>query len=116
MKNLKNRTVLIIAILVVFLYGIFGIPHGFSGADLATALTKRINLGLDLKGGAHLVLQVQVKEAVNSTTDNTVASIEQDLKKANLGFSQVFKPDPLRIDPKTNQEAGRPELIQIDGV
>lgn len=111
MKNLKNRVVLIIAILVVFLYGIFGIPSGLSGTDLAAALTKRINLGLDLRGGAHLVLQVQVKEAVNSQTDNTIARVEQDLKTANLSFSRVFKPDPLKADG-----TGRPELIQIDGV
>jgi preprotein translocase subunit SecD len=111
MKNLKNRVALIIAILVVFLYGIFGIPHGFTGADLAAALTRRINLGLDLRGGAHLVLQVQVKEAVNTETDNTVARIQQDLKTANLSFSQVSKPNPLKPDG-----SGQPELIEVDGV
>ncbi len=110
-KNLKNKVALIIAVLVVFLYGIFGVPGGLSGKDLATALTKRIHLGLDLRGGAHLILQVQVKEAVNAETDNTAARVQQDLKAANLGFSQVFKPDPLKHD-----ESGKPELIEIDGV
>ena len=37
--------------------------------------------------------------------------MQQDLKAANLGFSQVFKPDPLKHD-----ESGKPELIEIDGV
>jgi preprotein translocase subunit SecD len=110
-KNLKNKVALIIAVLVVFLYGIFGVPSGITGKDLVGALTKRIHLGLDLQGGAHLVLQVEVKEAVNAETDNTVASIQQDLKKANLGFSQVVKPNPLKPD-----ESGKPELIEIDGV
>jgi len=111
MKNLKNKVALIVAVLVVFLYGIFGIPSGFSGHDLAAALTKRIHLGLDLQGGAHLVLQVEVKEAVNSETDNAVGRIQQDLKTANVGFSQVYKPDPLKPD-----ESGKPELIEVDGV
>jgi preprotein translocase subunit SecD len=111
MKNLKNKVALIIAVLLVFLYGIFGIPSGFSGKDLAAALTKRIHLGLDLQGGAHLVLQVVVREAVNAETDNAVGRIQQDLKTANIGFSQVYKPDPLKPDG-----TGRPELIQIDGV
>ena len=110
-KNLKNKVALIIAVLVVFLYGIFGIPSGLSGSDLAAALIKRIHLGLDLRGGAHLILQVQVKEAVNAETDNAVARVQQDLKAANLGFSQVYKPDPLKSD-----ESGRPQLIEIDGV
>lgn len=110
-KNLKNKVALIIVVLLVFLYGIFGIPSGVTGKDLSAAITKRIHLGLDLRGGAHLILQVEVLEAVNAETDNTVASIQQDLKAANLGFSQVLKPQPLKPD-----ETGRPELIEIDGV
>jgi preprotein translocase subunit SecD len=110
-KNLKNKVALIIAVLLVFLYGIFGIPGGITGKSLSEAITKRIHLGLDLQGGAHLILQVQVKEAVNAETDNTAGRVQQDLKAANLGYSQVIKPDPLKTD-----QTGRPELIQIEGV
>jgi preprotein translocase subunit SecD len=102
--NLKNRIALIIAVLVVCLYGIFGVPSGVSGKDLSAALTKRIHLGLDLQGGAHLILQAQVSDAVNAETDNSVQDIEQDLNKANLTFSQVYKPDP-----------NKPELIRVEG-
>jgi preprotein translocase subunit SecD len=114
-KNLKNKIALIIAVLLICLYGIFGIPSGVSGKALLSAISSRIHLGLDLQGGAHLILQVQVSEAVNAETDNTVQHIQEDLKKANLGFSQVVKPDPLRVDPATNLEAGKPEVIQIQG-
>ncbi|MFZ0743333.1 MAG: protein translocase subunit SecD [Terracidiphilus sp.] len=103
-KNLNKKIALIFAFLLVCLYGIFGVPSGFSGQALMEAMTKRISLGLDLSGGAHLILQVQVKEAVNDETNNTVAQIEQDLKAANLTFSQVYKPDPTK-----------PELIRIEG-
>ncbi|HTW60720.1 MAG TPA: protein translocase subunit SecD [Terracidiphilus sp.] len=102
--NLKNRIALIIAVLVVCLYGIFGVPAGISGKDFLAALTKRIHLGLDLQGGAHLILQTQVSDAVNAETDNSVQDIEQDLNKANLTFSQVYKPDP-----------NKPEVIRIEG-
>ena len=54
-KNLKNRIALIFAFLLVCLYGIIGIPSGFSGKALTDALTQRIHLGLDLRGGAHLI-------------------------------------------------------------
>ncbi len=110
-KNLKNKVALIIAVLVVFLYGIFGVPGGVSGKALLESVTKRIHLGLDLRGGAHLILQIVVKEAINAETDNTVASVQQDLKAANLGYSQVFKPDPYKTDG-----TGRPEVLEIDGV
>ena len=114
-KNLKNKVALIIAVLLVFTYGIIGVPSGVSGKALLDAISSRIHLGLDLQGGAHLILQVEVKEAINADTDNTVARVQQDLKGANLGFSQVVKPQPLTRD-NAGKYTGRPELVEIDGV
>ena len=39
-KNLKNKIALIVAVLLVCLYGIFGIPSGVSGKALLDAMTK----------------------------------------------------------------------------
>jgi len=103
-KNLRNKIVLIIAVLLICLYGIFGIPSGVSGKALLSAISSRIHMGLDLQGGAHLILQVQVSDAVNQETDNSIQEIQQDLKKANLTFSQVYKPDP-----------NKPDVIRIEG-
>ncbi|MGC2639493.1 MAG: protein translocase subunit SecD [Acidobacteriaceae bacterium] len=105
-KNLRTKTVIILATLVIFIYGIFGLPHGISGTALKAALEKNINLGLDLKGGTHLVLQVMVDEAVGGTTDSDVAAIEQDLQQNGIAGATVTKPDPT----------GRPNFIQISGV
>jgi preprotein translocase subunit SecD len=103
-KNLKKQIALIFAVLLVCLYGIFGIPSGFTGPDLLQAITKRIHLGLDLKGGAHLILQVQVSDAVNDETSNTILDIEQQMKKANLTYSQIYKPYP-----------NKPDIIRVEG-
>jgi preprotein translocase subunit SecD len=105
-KNLRGKVLAIIAVLLVSLYGIIGIPSGLSGSALRDALTRRVHLGLDLKGGAHLILQVQVADAVNAETDNMVGVIQQDLKKAHLPFGMVSKPDP------TNKA----EQVRVDGV
>ncbi|MGP8176038.1 MAG: protein translocase subunit SecD [Terracidiphilus sp.] len=104
-KNLNNKIALIVVVLAICVYGIFGVPSGLTPKDLGEAMTKRIHLGLDLRGGAHLILQVVVKEAVNAETDNTVGRIQQDLKTANLSFSQVYKPDP----------ENKPEVIRVEG-
>jgi preprotein translocase subunit SecD len=104
-KNLKNKVALIVAVVAIFVYGIFGVPSGITGNALKESLTKRIHLGLDLRGGAHLILQVEVQEAVSAETDNTVGRIQQDLKTANLNFSQVYKPDP----------ENRPQTIRVEG-
>jgi preprotein translocase subunit SecD len=103
-KNLNKKIALSIAVLLIFVYGIFRIPSGLSGKALLEAIQQNIHLGLDLRGGAHLILQVVVSEAVSAETDNAVGSIQQDLKTANLGFTQVYKPDP-----------NKPAVIQVDG-
>ncbi len=62
---------------------------------IAGAMSNRIHLGLDLQGGAHLILQVQVSEAVNAETDNSVQEIQQDLKKGEPGLSRRWS-SPIR--------------------
>jgi preprotein translocase subunit SecD len=104
-KNLKAKTLAIIAILVIFVYGIFGLPHGVSGGALKAALAKNINLGLDLKGGTHLVLQVMVDEAVGTTTDSDAGAIQADLQQNGITGVTVTKPDPNKAD-----------VIQLSGV
>jgi preprotein translocase subunit SecD len=110
-KNLNKKIALIIAVLVICIYGIFGVPSGVTGKALTEAMTKRIHLGLDLRGGAHLILQVVVAEAVSAETDNTVGRIQQDLKTASLNASQVYKPYP----PAAN-DPGKPDVIRVEGV
>jgi preprotein translocase subunit SecD len=105
-KNLLTKTILIIAVLVVFLFGIFGVPSSLSGKGLLAALQSRIHLGLDLKGGTHLILQVQVNDAINADTDRSVERLKDALKTANIAFGEISKPDPQN----------HPELIQIKGV
>ena len=74
-KNLAGKVIGIIAVILIFAYGIVGIPHG----GLKQSIADRINLGLDLQGGIHLVLQVHVAEAVNASTDRDVASLNTAL-------------------------------------
>src|ERR1035437_2964742 len=105
-KNLKGKTAFIVAFLVVFCYGFLGIPHGVTPSALEQALSDHIKLGLDLKGGTHLVLKVHVDEAVGSTTDRDVQRIEDDLEKAGITGQAVHKLDPV----------AHPEQITISGI
>ncbi len=105
-KNLLAKTVLIIAVLIAFLFGIFGIPSSLSGKGLLAALQSRIHLGLDLKGGTHLILQVQVNDAINADSDRAIERLKDALKSANIAYAEISKPDPQN----------HPELIQIKGV
>ena len=101
-KNLAGKSAFIVAILVIFVFGIVGIPRN----GLVNALKDHIHLGLDLKGGIHLVLEVHVAEAVASTTDRDVARIEDDFQKAGIIGATVGKTDPAR--PQTIIVSGIP--------
>ena len=54
-------------------------------------LDERINLGLDLQGGMHLVLEVEAEKAVESTTERLANEVAEALRKAGVPSAQVRK-------------------------
>src|SRR6202034_3198696 len=116
-KNLLWKLGLIVAVLLVFLFGIFGIPQSFSGSGLLDAMTKRINLGLDLRGGTHLILQVQVNDAVNIDSDNAIEVLKEQLNKRKITFADISKPDaqnaPDHVVLKGVPPEARKDLLDI---
>jgi preprotein translocase subunit SecD len=116
-KNLLWKMVAIIGILLLFVFGIFGVPQSFSGKGLLTAMTKNIHLGLDLRGGTHLILQVQVNDAVNVDSDNAVELLKEQLNKKKIAFADIAKPDPTNspdhIVLKGVPPASRTDLLSI---
>src|SRR5580658_8822677 len=116
-KTLLWKLALIVATLLVFLFGIFGVPQSFSGHGLLTAMTDRIHLGLDLRGGTHLILQVQVNDAVNIDSDNAVEVLKEQLNKRKIAFADISKPDPQgspdKVVLKGVPTEGRKDLLDI---
>jgi preprotein translocase subunit SecD len=105
-KNLATKLAIIIAVLLFFVWGIIGPRNMESLRDTPVqAIAKNINLGLDLKGGTHLVLQVHVEDAINSATDRDVTRIETALQTAGIAGALVTKPDAA---PGTILVAGVP--------
>ncbi len=92
--------------LIFFLFGIFGIPKSFTPAGLLASMQERIHLGLDLKGGTHLILQVQVNDAINADSDRAVERLRDDFKTKNIVYAEISKPNPQQ----------NPDVISIKGV
>ena len=105
-KNLTVKVAIIFAVLIFFLVGIFGIPKSFTPAGLLASMQERIHLGLDLKGGTHLILQVQVNDAINADSDRAVERLKEDLKAKNIVPADISKPNPQQ----------NPDVISIKGV
>jgi len=105
-KTLTWKAAVIAGTLLVFLAGIVGIPKEWSREGLLASIADRIHLGLDLKGGTHLILQVQVNDAVNVDSDNAMARLKEDMRTRKINYVEITKPDPVN----------RPEQIVVKGV
>lgn len=81
MKNtgLWIRTGIIIAVTLIGIYLVIGPRHMPTTADLSwqgikNNLSNNINLGLDLKGGSHLVMRVKTEEYLKRLTENNYSA------------------------------------------
>src|SRR5215467_3933604 len=95
-KNLRAKTIVIVLTVLVCIYGIIGLPRSVS--DLQENLKQRIKLGLDLRGGSHLVLQVQVQDAVRAEALQTIERIKEELRKASIPFASMESNEPASVD------------------
>lgn len=84
-RNFKWRLLIALAAFVISLVYIF--PS--IGPDLPTwwqkiLPTDKVRLGLDLRGGMHLILEVQTAKAVESSLDRTAEELKFSLRKASI--------------------------------
>jgi preprotein translocase subunit SecD len=90
------KTIVIVATILLCIYGIIGIPK--SKADLEANLEHNIRLGLDLKGGSHLVFQVQVQDAVRTIADHAIEQMKYEAGKQGIAIPSVDRNDPQTIE------------------
>jgi preprotein translocase subunit SecD len=116
-KNFAIKIGAILGTLLIFLFGIFGVPKSFSGQGLNTAIADHIHLGLDLRGGTHLILQVQVNDAVNVDAQNAIEVLKQQLRSHKIDYTDIIQTDPQNnpdhIQLKGIQAGARSDLLSI---
>lgn len=96
--NLKWKVLFIVAVILACFYGLFGLPtFPTSWAQAKENFSKQIKLGLDLQGGTHLILQVQVQEAIGQETDQTVDRLTTQLRAKNIRYDEVRRVDDTHI-------------------
>lgn len=96
--NLKWKALFIAAVILACLFGLLGLPtFPTSWAKVKENFGHQIKLGLDLQGGTHLILQVQVQEAVAQTTDQTVDRLTQQLRDRNIRYEEIRRVDDTHV-------------------
>ncbi len=78
------RTILILALILLSLWGLMPLD--------------KIKLGLDLKGGMHLVLKVEVDEAIRMRTDRTVSLLKNRCHKTGTRYEKIRRIDIDKIE------------------
>lgn len=107
-KNLKWKAVVILVTTLVCLYGIIGLPK--SKEEIAGNWSKNIRLGLDLKGGSLLVLQVKVQDAFKAEAALQIERLKEQMAAQSIGYASMDHTEPASL-----AEAAKVE-IQIKGV
>ncbi|MBN1940061.1 MAG: protein translocase subunit SecD [Candidatus Aminicenantes bacterium] len=64
---------------------------------MALPLKDKIKLGLDLKGGIHLVLQVKTDDSLDGETDQEINRLTEQFKKNSLTYASAVKERPGRF-------------------
>jgi len=73
--------------------------------------TKKIHLGLDLRGGIHLVLRVNTGDAIKAELDNASQRLISRAKQKGIELGQVkTEPDQLRFEVAVPQGVDRQAL------
>jgi preprotein translocase subunit SecD len=81
---------------LVCIFGVIGLPTSLD--EMYANVGERIRLGLDLKGGTHLILQVQVQDAMRSEADDAIARLRGDFGAESIGYESIQRNDPQAIE------------------
>ncbi|MBZ5526409.1 MAG: protein translocase subunit SecD [Acidobacteriia bacterium] len=96
--NLKWKALFILGVILICLFGLVGLPSFPTSLDkVKDNFAHQIKLGLDLQGGTHLILQVQVQEAISQETDQTAGRLTSQLRAKNIRYEEIRRVDDTHI-------------------
>jgi preprotein translocase subunit SecD len=97
-SRLMWKMLLIMIVFVACLFGVVGLPHfPDSIARLKSNVNDRIHLGLDLKGGSHLVLQVQIEQAIAQNCDQSFDELKNGIRDKHITVGEIRRMDDTHI-------------------
>ncbi|HVN72952.1 MAG TPA: protein translocase subunit SecD, partial [Desulfomonilia bacterium] len=108
MDNFKLKGILILAVLVIALF--FAIPSFLGDKELPQGWIgpkSKIHLGLDLKGGIHMVLKVESEKAVEGRLGIIANDLKPQMISARIRYSKVAfqAPDKLTVQVRSKEDS-----------
>ena len=108
-KNIKTRVV--IALLVILAALFYLLPSLVPGLPLLP--DQKINLGLDLQGGMHLVLEVETEKAVESTVERLSNDLKETLMDKRIRFKRLKRINGVMISMELPNRKNRKAFEKI---
>jgi preprotein translocase subunit SecD len=99
-QNLRFKFIFILVVILVCIYGVIGLPT--SKDQLIANWHKNIHLGLDLRGGTYLVVQVQQQDAFNTQAGIDAERLKEVARKSGVQFSDVEVEEAKNLPDATN--------------
>ncbi|MBZ5600717.1 MAG: protein translocase subunit SecD [Acidobacteriia bacterium] len=95
-SNLRWKWIFIFVVILTCIFGMIGLPA--SKEELIANWSKNIRLGLDLKGGSHIVLQMQVQDAFKAEADAVMERLKETLRKESIEYAAMDRNEPNAIE------------------
>ena len=104
-KNLRWKVLVIVAVVGLSIWSFY--PPG-----------TKVNLGLDLKGGVHMVMRVQTDAALRIETETTVERLRETLATAGVQYAklEVTSPTEFVVEGIQNDQGFRTAAVEVDTV
>lgn len=95
-RKIRTRTIIILIVTLVGLYLVVmphnrkpGVKDFTSWSQMKQNLAQNIHLGLDLRGGSHLVMQVQTDDVIKAITAKNIEAARTKLQQKSLPFNEI---------------------------
>jgi preprotein translocase subunit SecD len=102
-SKIRNRVIIILIVTISGLAIVFkphhkpGVKDFTSWSQIKQNLSENIHLGLDLRGGSHLVMQVQTNEVIQKITQRNADAARTRLQEKNLPFIDINGDTPSKV-------------------
>src|SRR5205809_8090326 len=105
-KRVRARFLITLGVTVLSIALFAGFPPSLA------KMKDKVHLGLDLKGGTHLVLQVVTDDAIRAETDQAIEGLRQQLQRDNIIFRQLTRTQnntlqAVGVDPSKDSDFRR---------
>jgi protein-export membrane protein SecD/preprotein translocase SecF subunit len=93
---MRWKWTVILVVLLGCVFGIIGFPR--SKTELLANWGRNIRLGLDLRGGSQIVLEVQVQDAFKSEADRAIERLKQVFQSEKISYGSLDRSDPDSVE------------------